>query len=136
MRSAAAEFAPESAEELQAAVDTFIQDDWDYSIHAWIVQWDVSRVTTMSGMFLEARTFNGDISKWDVSKVNNMDAMFSDAKLFQRDLCGAAWVNSKATKTGMFDGSFGSISGQAECTPEFSPQTKTELKNAVDECKK
>ena len=39
-----------------------------------------------------------------------MDNMFFHAKSFQRKLCGAAWVNSKASTIAMFTGSSGSIS--------------------------
>ena len=31
--------------------------------------WDVSKVTHMSRMFYECKSFNQDISDWDVSKV-------------------------------------------------------------------
>ena len=76
--------------------------------------WDVSKVRDMSAMFRWATLFNGDISKWDVSSVANMDYMFWDAKFFKRQLCGAAWVHSKAQKTIMFAGSSGSIP-ETEC---------------------
>merc|ERR1719353_1768211 len=104
------------------------------SFNGDISKWDVSNVKDMSSMFLSAKIFNRDLSKWDVSRVTNMDYMFWEAKLFKRKLCGAAWVHSKARKTVMFAGSSGSIS-QTVCaiTPAvFSPQSKEELKNAVD----
>ena len=44
-----------------------------------ISQWDVSKVTDMSGMFLYASNFDGDISKWDVSSVTTMSHMFNSA---------------------------------------------------------
>ena len=65
----------------------------------------------MDSMFNNAPSFNGDISKWDVSTVINMDSMFMGAKSFRRQLIGAAWVHSKATKKVMFEGSSRSISG-------------------------
>ena len=34
-----------------------------------ISKWDVSRVTSMFGMFGHASSFNGDVSKWDVSSM-------------------------------------------------------------------
>ena len=37
-----------------------------------IGDWDVSRVTDMSGLFDGKTLFNDDISRWDVSKVTNM----------------------------------------------------------------
>ena len=75
-----------------------------------ISKWDVSRAENMRGMFLGATSFNGDLTKWDVSSVKDMSDMFRGAKIFKRELCGAAWVYSKAKKTTMFAGSSGSIS--------------------------
>ena len=64
----------------------------------------------MQWMFDNAKSFNQDLSKWDVSRVTEMDWMFSEAHLFQQTLCGAAWVNSDASKIDMFEESPGSIS--------------------------
>jgi len=61
-------------------------------------------------MFNSASSFNGDISKWDVSRVTSMEDMFLDATSFKQALCGAAWVHSDARQDGMFRRSFGSIS--------------------------
>ena len=96
-------------------------------------KWEVSRVTNMPSMFRNARSFDGDISKWDVSRVINMDYMFSSAASFKQKLCGTAWVHSKASKAVMFAGSPGAIS-RTVCTSSaaFSPQSKEELKGAVD----
>ena len=80
-----------------------------------ISKWDVSRVTDMSATFYAAESFNGDISNWDVSSVRNMDHMFWGAKLFMHKLCGTAWVDSTASETDMFVGSPGSISRRV-CT--------------------
>ena len=33
--------------------------------------WDVSKVETMTGMFLCCREFSSDLSDWDVSKVSH-----------------------------------------------------------------
>merc|ERR1719460_936512 len=99
---------------------------WASSFNSDLSKWDVSSVTNMPGMFRDARSFNGDISKWDVSSVRNMDNMFRGAMVFNRQLCGAAWVHSKATKTVMLAGSSGSIS-RTVCTTTtsaFSPQSK------------
>ena len=73
-------------------------------------------------MFRSATSFDGDISKWDVAGVNNMDNMFRDAVSFKRDLCGAAWVHSKASNSLMLEGSSGSIT-RAECTPNPTAPT-------------
>ena len=78
-----------------------------HSFDGDISKWDVSSVTCMSTMFAEATSFNGDLSKWDVSSVTSMDYMFRDATSFKRKLCGAAWVRSKASKNDMFEGSLG-----------------------------
>ena len=77
----------------------------------------------MVGMFTSASSFNGDLSKWDVSKVTNMDYMFADAASFEQNLCGDAWVHSKASKDDLFAGSYGSIS-QTTCAPsaQISPR--------------
>merc|ERR1712013_497962 len=88
--------------------------------------------------FSFARSFNSDISKWKVSRVANMDFMFQQAAAFTQTLCGAAWFNSKASKTHMFLDSPGSIS--KTCTPTeaigslFSPRSHTALQNAVHAC--
>ena len=78
-------------------------------------KWDVSAVTNMETMFRLAAAFNQDLSKWDVSAVTNMEGMFYGASAFKRELCGFAWVNSKAVKTDIFTDSPGSISSTA-CT--------------------
>ena len=73
----------------------------------------MSSVSKMYAMFMDASAFNIDISKWDVSSVVSMDYMFSQGgktSSFKQKLCGAAWVRSKASKKGMFTGSYGSIS--------------------------
>ena len=49
--------------------------------------WDVSRVTTMYYMFVDA-AFNGNIEGWDTSKVTTMNSMFVRADAFNRDLSG------------------------------------------------
>merc|ERR1712032_607793 len=93
--------------------------------------WDVSRVADMGAMFSYAESFNQDLSNWDVSRVTDMQFMFTEASSFQQTLCGAAWVNSNATKIDIFDHSLGSISDTV-CV--FSPQSRRELRRAVDDC--
>ena len=80
----------------------------------------MSSVTNMEGTFLSSVSFNGDISQWDVSSVTDMDGMFCNAASFKQNLCGSAWVHSKASRKLMFVGSFGSIT-QTVCTLAFSP---------------
>ena len=83
---------------------------WTTVFDSDISNWDVSSVTDMSGMFRWASAFSSDIVKWDVASVTSMDKMFFHAVRFNRNLCGAEWVNSKASKQNMFKESSGSIS--------------------------
>ena len=57
--------------------------------------WNVSSVTDMKSMFLEATAFNGDLAAWDVSSVNNTSGMFDGASAFDGDL--SAWNVSSVT---------------------------------------
>ena len=77
-------------------------------------------MTDMSDMFSDASDFNQDLSKWDVSAVTDMESMFRDASAFHRALCGVAWENSKADKSGMFTDSPGSISPTTVCATPTS----------------
>ena len=81
-----------------------------------------------------ATLFNSDIAKWDVSSVGNMDQMFTSAASFQKQLCGAAWLNSQATKNLMFEDSSGSRSSEVCAITAFAPHSYTDLHNAVDAC--
>ena len=61
----------------------------DSQFNGDISNWDVSKVTDMSGMFMGAfyeSQFNGDISNWDVSNVTDMLLMFNGAISFNKDL--------------------------------------------------
>ena len=107
-------------------IDTFNSDlsNWDvsrvtdmcamfadaHSFNQDLSNWDVSRATDMGAMFGAAESFNQDLSYWDVSRVTSMQWMFENTISFNQTLCGAAWVNSKASKNGMFARSPGSIS--------------------------
>ena len=73
-----------------------------YSIHVshaiFNVQldcWDTSKVTSMAGMFRNARAFDQDISGWDTSKVTDMSFMFQMAASFNQDISG--WDTSEVT---------------------------------------
>ena len=70
---------------LKAAVDACIQESSSGdctcengcgSYDGPIGQWNVSRVTNMSRLFLSQRSFNGDISNWDASQVSDMSYMW------------------------------------------------------------
>merc|ERR1712238_543812 len=59
-------------------------------VNADISSWDVSSVTSMSGMFAYATKFNGDVSDWDVSSVTDMNFMF-EGSAFNGDV--SDWAN-------------------------------------------
>ena len=99
-----------------------------------ISRWDVSSVTDMSSAFFNAKKFNIDMSNWDVSRVKNMDNMFEGAASFTHKLCGTYFVNSRATKGDMFEGSAGSIAQTVCESTKFSPQSDTQLKSAIGNC--
>ena len=65
------------------------------SFNADLSGWDVSGITNMRGMFSNATAFNSDISGWDVSGVTDMFAMFRNATAFNQDLTG--WDVSNVT---------------------------------------
>ncbi|MCL6266691.1 BspA family leucine-rich repeat surface protein [Flagellimonas myxillae] len=55
--------------------------------------WDVSNITNMSQMFEGATEFNGNIGNWHVNNVTNMEHMFLGAESFNQNL--ENWVVSK-----------------------------------------
>ena len=66
-----------------------------------ISNWDVSNVTNMRNMFVNATSFNQDISAWNVSNVTNMSGMFGRALLFNQNI--NAWnVSSVTDMSSMF----------------------------------
>ncbi len=60
-----------------------------------ISMWDVSNVTNMAGMFYGASAFNQPLNNWDVSNVTAMDSMFASAIAFNQDISG--WNVSNVT---------------------------------------
>ena len=69
---------------------------------------DLSRVTNMSRMFLNARAFNQAIGNWDVSSVTDMSLMFWNTIAFNQDI-GSWDVSSVTDMSLMFQG--GSFNG-------------------------
>jgi len=63
-----------------------------------IGSWNISSVTDMNCMFTTAKAFNQNISKWDVSKVININSIFSDASSFNQDI--GNWNVSSVTDMG------------------------------------
>ena len=71
------------------------------SFNGDLSSWDVSSVTDMTRMFDSASSFNGDLSSWDVSSVTDMTQMFYEASSFNGDL--SSWdVSSVTDMTQMF----------------------------------
>ena len=69
--------------------------------------WDVSNVTNMNYIFLDAATFNGDISAWNLSSLTNMRYMFYGATSFNSDI--SSWDVSSVTRMNqMFKGALSS----------------------------
>ena len=65
--------------------------------------WDVSNVTTMEGMFNGASAFNGNLSSWNVSNVTEMAAMFYEAKAFNKDTIKNWNLEGKDLGKGLFE---------------------------------
>ena len=54
-----------------SAVAAVLSGDAPYyhSLHGFIANWDVSRVTNMARLFEDGINFTGDLSRWNVSRV-------------------------------------------------------------------
>ena len=79
-------FQPETKDELQTAVDEWIDDSDSARVqYGEINTWDTSLITDMSELFYDT-TFNDDISDWEVSSVTDMTLMFSNADSFNQDI--------------------------------------------------
>ena len=48
--------------------------------------WNVDKVTNMSGMFAYASSFNQPLADWSVDKVTTMSSMFNGASAFNQDI--------------------------------------------------
>jgi surface protein len=87
----------------------------------YIKNWDVSRVTDMSELFLNHTEFDEDLNDWDVSNVTNMTMMFHMCHKFNRPL--NKWKVSKVEKMGfMFAG----------CNVFNQPLDKWDVSNVED----
>ena len=66
-----------SIKKLKIGFDNLDDLFYDRNLEGYdISEWDVSKVTSMGGLFSKAKSI-GDISKWNVSNVRNMKGMFS-----------------------------------------------------------
>jgi surface protein len=57
--------------------------------------WDTSNVRDMLGMFMNAPSFNGDLTHWNVKRVKTMSKLFREATCFNGDL--SRWDVSSVT---------------------------------------
>ena len=81
---------------IRTAVKHYLRDPVEATrIYGPISKWDVSQVTDMKELFLNASLFNGDLSNWDVSRVTDMRFMFKGADSFNGDLSN--WNVSRVT---------------------------------------
>lgn len=64
-------------------MDNFFKEEVDFNQD--IGSWDVSNVTSMTGMFAVSG-FNQDIGNWDVSNVTSMNSMFGSSRYFNQDI--------------------------------------------------
>ena len=55
--------------------------------------WDTTNITTMSGSFRSASSFNQDIDEWNMSNVENIVEMFFNASSFNQNL--SSWDTSQ-----------------------------------------
>ena len=94
----------ETKRQLLDAVRNLDGDTRRHDTYGPISDWDVSKITDMSFLFLLSRwDFNSDLSAWDVSNVTNMFEMFANAAAFNSDL--SRWdVSSVTDMKGMFWG--------------------------------
>ena len=58
--------------------------------------WNVSNVTDMWGMFMDARSFNQPLNDWNVSNVTDMRGMFHNATSFNQPLHAPWWPCERA----------------------------------------
>ena len=64
------------------------------STYGDVVDWDVSRVTNMSGLFKDS-FFNEGIGSWNTSAVTDMSYMFYNARSFNQPI--GTWDTSAVT---------------------------------------
>lgn len=81
---------------LRLAVQAWLDDEQQATRdYGDIRDWDVSKVTDMSGLFANARTFNAPLNTWNVANVTKMTGMFYNASSFNQPL--HLWDVSRVT---------------------------------------
>jgi surface protein len=66
-----------------------------------LASWDVSNVTNMSGMFVNAINFNRNISSWNTRKVTDFSYMFNGATSFNNGSAPLTWSLSDVSAINM-----------------------------------
>lgn len=98
-----------------------------------ISTWDTSNVTSMSQMFSGATSFNQNIQDWNVDKVTNMDSIFENTGLSSLTKCflsiSDSWINNPQFVSQYKD----SFRLECELDTTFTPTTREQLQNAVNE---
>ncbi|MEO9893799.1 BspA family leucine-rich repeat surface protein [Aurantibacter sp.] len=69
---------------------------YDFTGNDSMSEWDFSRVSNMSGMFIANHKFNTNIGNWDTSNVIDMSSMFLNAKIFNQDISN--WKTDKVVR--------------------------------------
>ncbi|WP_050517689.1 BspA family leucine-rich repeat surface protein [Mycoplasma sp. HU2014] len=65
--------------------------------------WDISKLTSLGGVFYGAKSFNNSLDKWNTENITSMVSTFSGAILFDQDI--SMWNTSNVTDmSGMFNG--------------------------------
>jgi len=97
-----------SRDELKAAVDQYVQGDWDIADgvkYGWTIgTWCVGSVTDMSELFKDFSEFNEDISQWQVGQVTDMSHMFRGASSFNQEDLSNWDTSAVTTMRSMFNG--------------------------------
>merc|ERR1711871_1262604 len=78
--------------------------------------WNTGSVTDMAGMFARASSFNQDLNIWNTESVTDMSAVFYAAKSFDQDL--SSWNVSQVDRNiDMWDGSaMENVDSKKPCT--------------------
>jgi surface protein len=91
---------PQTKKELRTWIEEYCRGE---KKHGEPNTWDVTNVTDMSHMFMDATSFNQPLNGWDTSAVTDMEGMFRDAGSFNQPLDG--WDTSQVMDMeGMFMG--------------------------------
>jgi surface protein len=64
----------------------FLEADKLHNFNEPLNKWNVSKVENMSDMFSRCKMFNQPLNNWDVSNVKDMDSMFSNCEMFNQPL--------------------------------------------------